>query len=88
MKLKGLLASLLLSTLLVSCSGNGGGGSSDSKTVNGAVVSEQSEVVSALNQSEGSQGAYQLSAQEIDELFSSGTITEQQKQELLALVQP
>ena len=88
MKLKGLLASLLLTLLLVSCSGNGGGGSADPKAVSGAVVSEQSEVVSALNQAEASQGAYQLSAQEIEELFNSGTITEQQKQELLALVQP
>ncbi|PIP96791.1 MAG: hypothetical protein COW00_17220 [Bdellovibrio sp. CG12_big_fil_rev_8_21_14_0_65_39_13] len=88
MKTKSLLAFFLLSSLLISCSKNGGTPSDGIKTSSGAIISEQSEVVSALNQAQGSQGAYQLSAQEIEELFSSGTITEQQKQELLALVQP
>lgn len=83
--MKRLLMAWLALASIASCS-QGGDGSGGGKVTSGAFVSPESEVVSELNQTTSLNSGYQLTTSEIEELFNSGTITEQQKQELLALV--
>lgn len=77
--------------LLASCSGGSGSGESSSSSVNqeegSVVVAAQVQVPNDIKEELASQPQYQIDADEIELLFSEGAITEEQKQELLALLQ-
>lgn len=82
--MKPLIHCLFLSLVLTACSGSGG----DSKSAaGGSTVIVSAQVSSDVQEELQSQPQYQLDASEIELLYSEGAINEEQKQELLALLQ-
>lgn len=89
--MKALVKCLFLSLVLSACSGGGGGSGEMSASTSGSggtvIVAAQVQVPQDIKEELASQPQYQIDADEIELLFSEGAITEEQKQELLALLQ-
>ena len=83
----GLILCLIL--IFTGCSGNSGGGSSESsaKVTSGASVSleEANKEISAVSNELNSLANYALEKSELDLLLSEGNITQEQYNELIAL---
>lgn len=77
----------LSSLLLVGCSGGGGGSEDSANAQGGGTVIVSAQVNSDIQEELQAQPQYQLDLSEIELLYSEGAITEEQKQELLALLQ-
>ena len=83
---------IFLALGLTACSGGGGSGEMSASTSGSAsggtvIVAAQVQVPQDIKEELASQPQYQIDADEIELLFSEGAITEEQKQELLALLQ-
>lgn len=81
--MKALIQCLFLSLVLTACSGEG----DSTSAAGGSTVIVSAQVSSDVQQELQSQPQYQLDASEIELLYSEGAINEEQKQELLALLQ-